>query len=78
MVLAKAWDKDALVAELKAKGLADAEKLAKDVVGCIMEWTSASAAMGAQQQPLLALVPAVIAAIKPVVDAELDKISPAV
>ena len=76
MELQKAWDKDALVADLKAKGLVDAEKLLKDFVGSFLDWTVSSAALEAASQPLFALVPAVVSAVKPAIDAELDKIAP--
>lgn len=47
MTLTTPWDKAALIAELKAKGVADAEKLAQGVLDTVLDWSVASCALEA-------------------------------
>lgn len=72
MVLTKAWDKEALVAELKAQGLPVAEVMVEKAVESILSWVEASVMMSEDKYDDFA-VP-IMAALKPFIMGELNKI----
>lgn len=75
MVLPQAWDKAALVAELKRVGIADAEKLAQDVLDTVLDWSVASCALEAQTNPLYLIASNLLPEIKKQVDAKLQEMA---
>lgn len=78
MTLTKAWDTSVLLAALKAKGMPEADGLAKGVVGVVFDWLESSLAFLATSQPLWAIAEPILAQIQPQVDAELDKLAASV
>lgn len=78
MVLTKAFDTVALVAQLKAIGVPEAEKVAKDIVDqCVFPWLSASLVLEAASNPIYAIGVPVLAALQGPIDAELASLMPA-
>lgn len=71
----KAFDVKDLEDRLKGKGLVVVEDLAKVVVLEVLDWVKESAALEvANGKPLMALIPAVIEGVKPVIMEQVDKI----
>lgn len=74
MQLTTAWDKAALIADLKAKGVADAEKIAKDVVDTVFDWTGQSCALLAPTQPAYALGAVILPKVQELIDTGIDSL----
>lgn len=72
MELVKPFDTQALVAELKSKGLDVAEELVKVIAGATFDWTEKSLMI--HENPYVKFAAPVVAAVKPLVMAEIDKI----
>lgn len=68
----KAWDKQALIEELKVNGLDVAEELAKVLVEGVLSWVEKSVVLSENKYDDFAIP--VIAALKPFVLKEIDKI----
>lgn len=68
----KAWDKQALIEELKVNGLDVAEELAKVLVEGVLSWVEKSVVLSESKYDDFAIP--VIAALKPFVLKEIDKI----
>lgn len=73
MELQKAWDKSALIAELKVKGIQDAEKLVQDILDTVLDWSVASCAIEAQTNPIYAIGGMILPELKKQVDAKLQE-----
>ncbi len=72
MNLTKAFDAQALVEALKAKGLADAEKLIEaDVLSVLFDWLNSSVAIEVSAVPLLAVAVPVLSILEEKAVAEL-------
>ena len=73
----KAFDTQDLVARLKAIGLPEAEKVAKDVVDkVVFPWLNDSLVLEAATNPVYAIGVPVLAAIQAPLDAALTKLLP--
>lgn len=72
MELVKPFDTQALVAELKAKGLDVAEELVKVLVSSTLDWTEKSLMM--HENAYVKFAAPVVSAIKPLIMTEVDKI----
>lgn len=68
----KAWDKQALIEELKVNGLDVAEELAKVLVEGVLSWVEKSVVLSKNKYKDFAIP--VISALKPFVLKEIDKI----
>lgn len=68
----KPFDPKALAEKLKGKGLPIAEELVKDLEEALIEWISESVALTDSKLDDLAIP--VLAAIKPLIDAQVAKI----
>lgn len=69
----KAFDPKALLEMMRAKGGADAEKLAKANIEALLEWLQASAVLSENKIDDVA-VPLAIATVKPLIMKALDAI----
>jgi hypothetical protein len=68
----KAYDLNELLGKLKAKGLAVAEEMAKDVVEAVLDWVSESAK--ASQTPYDDMLLVVLPKVKEFIMSEVDKL----
>jgi hypothetical protein len=73
MNLQKPFDTAALIAQLKADGIPEAEKLAEQVIRTTFDWLESSCTMAAATQPLFAIATPLLMAIEPALDGALRK-----
>ncbi len=75
MTLTKAFDTQALVTALKAKGLADAEKMIEqDVLSVLFDWLNSSVEIEVASVPLLAVAMPVLSILESKAIAELQSL----
>lgn len=72
MTLVKAWDKSALIEDLKTKGLPVAETAVEAVLQSVMDWTKASLLLEGGLYAGVGLP--LLAVAEPLIKSEVDKI----
>lgn len=73
MQLEKAWDVQALIADLKPKGLDLTEQAANDLVDSVLDWVDQSVVL--TPSPLDDLEKVISAPLRPLIKSQIDKIN---